>query len=427
MPPRHPIEEAFEYLFPLYEMARTRYLLIENPGNPRRQPPGGINHRRLLADHRARAVTTPNNDTLYSSSWLDLASAPIVLSVPAFGERYWSVAMMDIFTNNFAMLGSRLSGGGPLQVMVAGPDWQGTSPKGLRLIRSPSNDVWLLGRWLVDGPHDLEAVHALQDAMRIEILTPGRVPIAQKIEPVKSSDPANFLAVVNEMLGRNPAPAAHGAMLARWAGVGVHPGATSAWEGLSDETRSQWLERMAAVHRPLQAGFGAGSRRVGGWLYPPAFVGAFGDHFAVRAAVALGGLGALEPAEALYLGLDKGPDDEPLHGSRRYRLRVPADGIATDAFWSLSMYEIFPDGRLFFVDNPIKRYAVGDRTRDLKRNADGSIDLWIQHEQPGPDDQGLVNWLPAPAKAFQLTLRAYLPRETLMAGASPLPSIETVS
>ncbi len=426
-PPIRPaIEAAFEYLFPLYEMARTRYLLIESPANPRRLPPGAINHRRLLADHRSRAVTTPNNDTLYSSSWLDLAASPVIVSIPRVVERYWSVALMDMATNNFAMLGSRLDGEGPLQVLVASPHWQGNAPAGLRIVRAPGNDVWLLARWLVDGPHDTAAVHEIQDAMRIDALVPGGPRVGQSVAPTASTDAQNFLAVANEMLARNPVPAAERSMVAAWSSLGVRPGTADTWHALDEATRSAWQAGIEALHEPLRAGLWADARRVGGWAYPPAQIGQFGTHYRLRAAVALGGLGALEPAEAIYLGLDQGPDGLPLDGSRRYRLSVPAGGLATDAFWSLSMYDLLPDGRSFFVANPIARYAVGDRTSGLVRQPDGSFDLWIQHEQPAADDPHAANWLPAPAGRFQLTLRAYLPRPALLAGEAPLPMLELI-
>ena len=419
--PRITIEQAFEYLFPLYEMARTRFLLIESPANPRRLTPGAINHRRLLADHRSRAVTTPNNDTLYSSSWLDLASAPVIVSIPRIAARYWSVAMMDIFTNNFAMLGSRLDGEGPLQVLVAGPGWRGSAPAGLRVVRAPSNDAWLLARWLVDGAHDTDAVHAIQDAMRIESLAPVVPRIVQSVAPSQSTDPRNFLAVINEMLSRNPAPSAEQAMVQGWSAIGVRPGDASAWDSLDEPIQSAWRERIGALHGPLREGLWAGARRVAGWAYPPAQIGQFGTNYALRAAVALGGLGALEPVEAIYLGIDHGPDGQALDGSRRYRLAIPSGGVATDAFWSLSMYDFLPDGRSFLVDNPIGRYAVGDRTPGLVRRPDGSFDLWIQRDQPDAADPRAPNWLPAPAGRFQLTLRAYLPRPALLAGSAPLP------
>ncbi len=418
------IDAAFEYLFPIIEMARTRHLLIESPANPRRQPPGAFNHRRVLADHRARAVTTPNNDTLYSSAWLDLDTGPWLLSVPRIPDRYWSLAMMDLFTNHFGLLGSRLEGDGPVQALIVGPQWAGVAPADLRVIRAPTRDVWLLGRWLVDGEADLPAVHAIQDALKLSPWGEHRARIPQAVAPADSRDPAGFLAVANEMLGRNPVPAHERDLLAGWAPLGVRPGDTAVWARLHPTVREAWTSRIDALHEPLREGFARGSRTVGGWQYPPDCLGNYGTRYDVRAAVALGGLAALEPVEALYLGMSRDAEGRALSGERRHRLAIPAGGLATEAFWSLSMYEETPQGRLYFTANPIGRYTIGDRTPGLVPDADGAFEVVLQHERPNDAGQA-AHWLPTPSGPFQLTLRAYLPREALRQGLAPLPRLIT--
>ncbi|HMV71292.1 MAG TPA: DUF1254 domain-containing protein, partial [Pseudomonadales bacterium] len=130
------IDEAFIELFPLYEMGRARFNSVGNPLNPYRHTPNGTPvHWRTLVDHTARMTTTPNNDTLYSAAWLDLHSTPVRVHVPAIGHgRYWSIALLDAYTNDIVVLGRRNDGDGPVDVVVVGPDWQGDLP-GERLIR----------------------------------------------------------------------------------------------------------------------------------------------------------------------------------------------------------------------------------------------------------------------------------------------------
>jgi hypothetical protein len=171
-------------------------------------------------------------------------------------------------------------------------------------------------------------------------------------------------------------------------------------------------------------GLSSGARDVQGWSYPNPAVGIFGTDYVLRAGVALAGLGALPPEEAIYLSATTDSQNQPLDGQRRYRLRVPASGIPTQAFWSLSMYQIEPDGRMFFTDNPIKRYTVGDRTPGLVKGADGSLDITLQRDEPS-DPQQKANWLPTPAGPFRLMLRAYLPSAALAAGTVKLPTIES--
>jgi hypothetical protein len=87
-----------------------------------------------------------------------------------------------------------------------------------------------------------------------------------------------------------------------------------------------------------------------------------------------------------------------------------------NAFWSLTLY----NEQQGFVANPIGRYAIGDRDK-LHRNADGSLDLVIQHAEPGAAKRS--NWLPAPAGPFNLILRMYWPREPILDGSWTPPPL----
>jgi hypothetical protein len=153
--------------------------------------------------------------------------------------------------------------------------------------------------------------------------------------------------------------------------------------------------------------------------------GNYGKNYELRALIALVGLAALEKVEASYVTADMDKDGKPLTGENRYRLRFEKGAFPpVDAFWSLSMYEVTPDQRAFFVDNPIKRYAIGDRTKGLKYNADGSLEIYMQNRSPGKDLD--TNWLPTPPGVFRVTFRAYQPREQILKGDYALPGIQRV-
>src|SRR5437868_2811548 len=192
------IAKAYEYGFPLFEHARLVYLYSYYSGNPQRVLVNSFGHRRRLVDHTARNVTTPNNDTLYSSAVIDLSAGPVRLDVPDFGNRYWSLAFIDAYTNNFGYLGTRVSGsrGGPY--LIVNPAWHEKPPTGVTLIRAPGNHIVAIARILVDGPDDYEAVHRLQDALILSGAAPARS-TADLIRPIPG-DPANFVAVVNRVL-----------------------------------------------------------------------------------------------------------------------------------------------------------------------------------------------------------------------------------
>lgn len=420
------LREAFVYTFPVHDLAQVRWQITQNPQNRNRVPVNGLLHYRRLLDHRARTVTQPNNDTLYSLSYLALHGGPMRLRLPDMGERYCSVALLDIFTNNFACLGSRTTGTRAAEFLLAGPGWTGETPAGTQLIRCPSNDVWLLGRLLVDGEHDLPAVHALQDAIRLEPLERRDAGDGDLLDTVPDeADPARYLDLVNEVLGRNPVPDDERGLVAGFAQVGIRPGQRHVYAELAMPVRQAWRAMLPALRKELARtpGFGNG-KESGPWQSGPDHLGNFGKDYTYRAHVSLIGLGALERAEAIYATCVTDADGERLDGARTYRLHIPP-AMPVDAFWSLSMYEFAPDGRRFFTDNAIGRYTIGDRTPGLQVNADGSIDLWLQHARPEPARE--ANWLPAPAGRFSLTLRYYHPQQALLSRRFVQPAPEQIA
>ena len=427
------IDEAYVYAYALFEIARTRHLDMHHADPALRIAPNTAWHDRRLCDHAARWITTPNNDTLYSRGWLDLSAGPVRVTVDAMPPgRYWSVAFIDAFSNNFAMIGQRLDGTGPVTVTLVGPRHAGPLPAG-RVLHAPGDDVWLFGRFIVDGPDDLPAAHAMQDRVHVTVLpgphsqsgayTPPALSTREADPaPLDPVDAATFLAVVNAGLARNPPPAADAAVLARCAVVGLRAGDPHAWGTLDPTIRAAWSARIGATFEGIRRSIPQLSLQVQGWRVRGPEIGNFGTNYAERSAIALGGLGALEPIEAVYASRAVDDSGERLDGQQARVLSIRPEGLPADGFWSMSMYEQTRDGRLFFTDNPIARYTVGDRTPGLRRDADGTLRIALQHA--APDDPVLrANWLPAPAGPFVVTLRVYLPRAELRAWQVTMPTI----
>jgi hypothetical protein len=411
------IAKAYEYGFPIFEHARLVYLYSYYSGNPQRVPVNSFGHRRRLVDHTARTVTTPNNDTLYSSAVIDLSGGPVKLDVPDFGARYYSIAFLDSYTNNFAYLGTRMQSGKGGAYLIVGPGWRDRPNASVQLIRAPSNHIIAIVRILIDGPADYDAVHRLQDALTLTPTapTPAR---DELIRPV-SGDAANFVAVINQVLRDNPPPAEDGATLKELAPVGIGPDAAP----LTPAQRVLWTQNFAAVRAALiSRQFGT---QIQGWVYLPPDTGNFGTDYRARSIIALHGIWANIPAEMHYALAATDAAGAVLDGNRHYRLHLPAGAPPADGFWSISLYEVTKEGGLFFGDNPIHRYAIGDRTRGLVRNPDGSFDILIQKDSPGADRQ--ANWLPIPAQNFALVARAYLPGPALLDGRFHYPGLEPVN
>jgi hypothetical protein len=202
----------------------------------------------------------------------------------------------------------------------------------------------------------------------------------------------------------------------------LRAGAEHAWRDISDDARASWTTHIGVARDKLRRASATGRREFQGWYASAIDMGNFGGNHALRASVALGGLGALEPAEAMYFVRFHDAEGQLLDGRKQYLLHVPPAGIPTDAFWSFSMYEPTAESQRYFVENAIRRYSIGNRTAGLAHNSDGSLDIALQHSTP-TDEKMLANWLPAPAGPFQISLRAYLPGPDLRAGAAAMPVI----
>ncbi|MDF7774795.1 DUF1254 domain-containing protein [Sphingomonas sp. AOB5] len=412
------LRAAFYYAFPLYEFARTEQALGRSLGNP-----GVLNtvtRRAQLSDEKSRNVTAPNNDTIYASSFLELSGGPVEIEVPNIPSRYFSVAFMDAFTDNFAYIGTRATGGKGGRFWLAGPQWRGRVPAGVKLLRSSTNDVWMLARILVEGPDDLPAATALLE--QIQVRVPGAARTARGYTAAATTgvpDAGNFLAVVREVLNRSPGGRGETARATRFRSLGI------GLDNPSSELLARWNAYLPAAYQDLREGFLFRDLVAGGWTYQPRGVGEFGRNDRLRSLIALGGIAALGEKEAMYFHANFDGAGERLSGAHAYRWRVPPGGVPAKAFWSLTMYDPQPDGRYFLVENPIRRFSIGDRTPGLVREPDGSLVILIQHERPtGPM---AANWLPAPAGPMRLALRAYLPETALLERKWRVPALERVT
>jgi len=404
-------KEAWLYVLPLVEVANANIMGL-GPDTPLNT----ISHVRDLVDHRFRDITTPNNDTLYSTAKIDLSEGPVTLTLPPSGERYLSLALMDAWTNNFAILGTRTTGGEGGTFTLIGPTAAGEGPN---VVRAPTNQVWALARILIDGPPDLEAARAVQSGISIQ------GPAAPRPAPVagRSASWADYFAGAARLLALNPPPATDQAQLRRIAALGLTDGFDPARFSASQAAEIE-AGIAEAVREARRGGLG-GASFVDGWSYPNPAIGDFGENYLFRAAVALSGLAALPPVEAMYMRAQGNLPRALYDGTRTWRIHFAADRmIPVDSFWSLTLYEPTDDGQYFFADNPLGRYSIGDRTPGLAHNADGSLDIWIGHEPPGPGLEG--NWLPAPDGPFALFMRAYMPRAELRGGRYRLPPVEAV-
>ncbi len=411
--------DAYVFGYPLVTMEMTRRIMtnVAAPAGTR-APMGQLIKARAYPDATFRDVTAPNADTLYTAAWVDLGKEPWVLSIPDMKGRYFLFPMLDGWTTVFQAPGSRTTGTGAQTYAITGPGWTGTLPAGVVQYKSPTNLVWILGRIYCTGtPEDYAAVHAIQDQCKLVPLSVwGKeyVPPAGKVDPaidmkkavraqVTKLDAVAYFTLLAELMKTNPPVAADAPQVARFARIGLVPGK----DFDAGKLNADFVSRIPVVgfdRIMLQLKINKSVKNVNGWLFDTV-TGVYGTDYLNRALVTAIGLGANRVQDAVYPTSLKDADDNDYSGANKYVMHFPKGQLPpAQGFWSVTMY----DANYFFVANPINRYSISAR-ENLKANADGSVDLYIQNQSPGSDKES--NWLPAPTGKFVLMMRLYWPSE----------------
>jgi hypothetical protein len=389
---------------------------------------------RAFPDAQFKDVVRANVDTLYSIAFMDVSAEPMVLSVPDTQGRYYLMPMLDGWTNVFASPGKRTTGTRAGHFAITGPGWTGTLPKGVEELKSPTAIVWMIGRTQTNGPKDYAAVHAIQDQLKLVplsafgkpfkappgVVDPGVDTKTPPVEQVMKMSAATFFGRLAALMKANPPPEADAPILARLAKIGIVPGQPFDAAKL-DPAVARGLEKsVETAMAKLQAAAKTAGQLQNGWRIPSPLLGNYGTDYGTRAVVALFGLGATLPADAMYPSAFVDGDAKPLDGANRYVVHFDKGQTPpANAFWSVTMY----NPQSFFVDNPINRYAISS-WMPLKRNKDGSLDLYIQHASPGKDKE--ANWLPAAQGEFNVTMRIYWPKPDALDGKWNPPALVKV-
>jgi len=429
--------EAYIYLYSLVTMDMTRKVLTNVPPGtkPGFGPANTFSHMRAFPPGDFREVVKPNFDTLYSSTWLDLSNEPMIVSAPDTGNRFYLLPMIDMWSDVFAVPGKRTSGTEAGHWAVIPPGWSGKLPTGVSRIAAPTPYVWIIGRTQTNGPADYANVHKIQDGYKVTPLSQWGSTL--KPAPFKSdptvdmgTDPltqvinmsaAQFFAHGADLMARHPSHLTDWSQLARMKRIGLEPGKPFNLSKVSPAIRAG-LERVPTYGlKAMRAKYGRLAEVVNGWQMQTEDMGAWGNNYLKRAVIALTGLGANQPKDAIYPQSLTDADGNKLLGGLSYVLHFNESEMPpVKAFWSITMY----DANGFPVANPIKRYAIGDRD-GLKYNDDGSLDLYIQPESPGKDRK--ANWLPSPKSGeLNITMRLYAPRAEALDGRWNPPAIKRI-
>jgi hypothetical protein len=437
--------QAYVYGFPWIYLSQLRWLWTAEAGKAlaERQglqipwaPINSFFNSPNLATPENATGGSPNHDTLYSVAWLDVGPEPVILSVPTVPDRYFCMQMACIDSDNFAYVGTHVTGTTAANYLIGGPGWQGAVPEGVLdvLPRARTPAVLIFGRTGVNddadsGQADLKKAQAIQQGYKLTPLSawpnggrrPTRPPHAEIPVGIDYNDTRGAWLTMNRAMTENPPGVPPGIdqaeLLRLFATVGVGPD-----QRLEDQSPAtlRGLQRAAKDGLPLLRKMAAGRGiALNNWTYPPRTVGRAGQYsdFITRAAVqALAGIADHDPDQAVYINTKVDADGQQLSPSNRYSLTFdPAQGGFPPfdptyfGFWSLTMYQssdfnLVKGSNAYFVNSYYPRFKG--------RKLDGSMTVLLQRDDPGTLDQG-VYWLqspdPASEEAFYLILRVYVP------------------
>lgn len=422
-------QDAFIYGYPMVDLYNILHKYAVDRSSPEYKAPlNALYNTRYLATPADKAIIAPNQDTLYSYAWLDLRAEPLVISVPPFEDRrYVSLMLSDLYTYIIGYVSPRTNGQLGGDFLIAGPDWTGDLPAGIKQsFQSPTQLALAFFRTQLLSPADLDMVWAIQDRIRVQPLSqyqstgrPAPAPDFNWIAPIDvRAEPTSlrFFDILNWMLHYMPALPEEQALRAKLELIGVKPGHT--FEAPTEAARAALVQGMQLGLQTMQAALGK-VRSSGELFGSRAFLGSNYISRAVGAMVGILGNSAEE-----YLGIGyHGDTGQFFDGRHAYQIKFgPRDLPPVKAFWSITVY----DGAMLLYDNPLKRHVINSPLLEhLIKDADGGFTLYVQHDSPGADKE--PNWLPVPSDRFNLTFRCYQPEAAILNFTYTAPPVVKVA
>ncbi|MCA2408848.1 DUF1254 domain-containing protein [Rhizobium leguminosarum] len=413
-------EEGFIYGLPLVmNYAVMNEFAVDRNSGQFKAPFNEINNMHQVASPADTAIITPNSDTPYSILWLDLRAEPMVISVPTVEkDRYYSVQLIDGNTYNFGYIGSRATGSDPGSYLVVGPDWKGEKPDGIKQVFTSSTPfVFANFRTQLINAEDMANVEKVQAGYKAQplsaFLKQPALPAAPTIEFLPATTAGikkNFFEYLDVALQFVPETSRDKDIRAKLARIGIGPDKTFEFKDLPLEHKAELLVGMKQGDDKIDKWLASGNKPINGWnvsslLGDEAF---FNGDWLMRSGAAKAGLYGNDAVEAMYPFTRTDASGKPLDGSKhKYTITFPPGQLPpVHSFWSVTMY----DGKSqFLVKNPINRYLINSpMLPGMKKNADGSLTLYVQKDSPGADRE--ANWLPAPDGTIYLVMRLYWPK-----------------
>jgi len=382
-------------------------------------------------------VTCPNQDVVYGLGFFSLDDEPVVAQVPDFGSRFWVYALYDARTDQFGHIGKPYDTK-PGFYLLAGPKWNGHKPAGITdIIRCPTSLANAIPRIFQDDtPEDKKAIQSainqvvfypLKDftgkMKTIEWATAPNIPAPPSDGDASGGEtkwvvPEKFFDQFGDILAAaDPLPgeeALYGQFRLLLDSASKDPELKKVLVATAIDTEEKVIQPF---HQWKHNGRPAGN----GWNRSTNNAQFSIDYFD-RTGTAKSNMFDNRPNETQYFYTDFDNAGGELSGSGSYEITFAAgQEPPVNGFWSLTLYN---DKHLFHA-NDLKRYSLGTKNKNLKRNADGSLTLYAGAKSPGAGNDS--NWLPAPDGHFSLYIRAYWGKEGILDGSWKPPAIKKIA
>jgi hypothetical protein len=433
-------EEAFIYGFPMVMNYGIVYeFFIDKTSSQYRGPFNQLHNEARVFTSKDTAVVTPNSDTPYSFFCADLRAEPVVVTLPKIEKgRYFSVQLIDFYTFNYGYVGTRTTGNGGGNYMIAGPLWKGEKPEGInKVFRCETEFTLAIFRTQLFNSADMENVKQVQAGYKLRTLSSflkkPAPPAAAEIrwpkidQELAQRDPFLYLNFLLQFCPAVGAAESEMPLRDKFAKIGIEAGKPFPSDKLTDDQKAQLVMGSKSGLESIRRRVAEAGQPKNGWRVVTSGIGnrpVYNGDWTLRAAVAVAGIYANDPAEAVYplLSVDR-EGNKPDCSKHRYTLTFPKGQLPpVHSFWSVTMYDAKTQ---LLTANPLNRYLINSAMLpDLKKNDDGSLTIYLQKDNPGPEKES--NWLPAPDGPIYVVMRLYWPKEEVLSSKWEPPAVTPV-
>ena len=430
-------KQAFIYGYPAVYYANVRSRFIEKPEGVISMGVNELFPNRFPALPENKYGGSPNRDTPYSMAFVDLTKDAAVFTMPKNpDDRYYNLQCSDFFSDVYGYAtqldGQDISG----DYLIVGPSFTGDTIGYKAVLRSPTNWSFLIARTFTDATEeDLKICHAIQDEYKLKMLNlsgnsnTGSRDVLDVLDG--KADPLNALKTMNAVMLENPPPSRDDALMNLYSQVGLGSKGSLNLDTLDESTlkglRRAVVDAMALMENASQkyASVGHHSNTVNQWVWAPTNWGRMAetsDFFGRSATQCMVGIVEHWVEEATKLRAFNDVEGNALNGSNNYLIHFDKKNIPhPKAFWSITAY----NDKYNLIDNEAKIWCLGDYTKTMKYNSDGSLDIYLQAVKP--EGEKAFNWIPTlKGDDFNLFFRAYLPEKSWIDQSYEAPGVEKI-